>query len=193
MRIALQQLGAALQVHRLEGREHAAAPLARRHADAGQMLLELARDGEDRVERRQRLLRDERDLAAEQRAARFARHRHEVSAGKRQAAAGHREAGRQQLGDGAAHHRLAGAGLADQPEHFSRFERERQVADDRHALAVERRRNGQVARLQQIAHARCVSVSRTSSVRRSPSPSTLKPSTVTKIIKIGNIRFHGES
>ena len=73
MRIACEQVGAVLQVHRVERREHAVAPLARRDADARQVLVELRADRQHRIERRERLLRDERDLAAEQRATRLAR------------------------------------------------------------------------------------------------------------------------
>ena len=52
-------------------RQRAVAPLlAAAHAEARQMLVELRADGQHRVERRQRLLRDEGDVAAEQRAAR---------------------------------------------------------------------------------------------------------------------------
>ena len=60
-------------MHRVERREHAVAPVARRNADAREVLAELRADGQHRIERRERLLRDERDLAAEQRAARLRR------------------------------------------------------------------------------------------------------------------------
>ena len=41
MRIAREQVGAVRQVHRVERGEHAVAPVARRDADARQMLVEL--------------------------------------------------------------------------------------------------------------------------------------------------------
>jgi hypothetical protein len=82
MRIACEQLGAARQMHGLEQFEHALAPLARRDADARQMLVKLRADGQHRIERGERFLRDERDLAAEQRAACFSVHRDQIGAAK---------------------------------------------------------------------------------------------------------------
>ena len=154
------------------------------------MLVDLLADGQHRIERRQRLLRDEGDVLAEQALPLCRRHRDEIVAAERQAASGHGKARRQHLRNGAADHRLAGAGLADQSEHLSGLEREIQIVQHRRHFAVERGRDGEIA-CDEEAHARCVSVSRTSSVRRRPSPSTLKPNTVTKIIRIGNTRFHG--
>jgi hypothetical protein len=94
-------------------------------------------DGEHRVERGERLLRHEGDVAADQRAPALRRHRHQIFAREGEPPARYREPGRQELRDRAPHHRLAGAGFADQAEDFSRRQREVEIADDRERFATD--------------------------------------------------------
>ena len=141
---------------------------------------------------RERLLRDEGDLAPEQSASRLRRPCARDRGPRKRGSRRDREARRQQLRDGAADHRFAGAGFADEAEHLARREREarcraaparrahRESRLDREIRGREDARGHSSLRLQQA---------RTSSVRRSPSPSRLKPSTVTKIARIGSRRI----
>ena len=156
------------------------------------MLVELRADGAHRIERGHRRLRDEGDGAAEQRAPRARRHAHKVVAFEQQRARCDRKTGRQQLRDGAADHGFAGAGFADQPEDFSGRKVERQRANCRHHRAVDAGADHEVLGVQRQHGQRPVSASRTSSVRRSPSPKRLNAVTVRKIAKIGSSRFHGD-
>jgi len=65
-RIAVEQRLRIAQPHLGERRDDARAPFAARNAEPLQMLAELLRDCQRRIERRQRLLRDEGDVATEQ-------------------------------------------------------------------------------------------------------------------------------
>src|SRR5262249_37606444 len=98
----------------------------------------------------------------------------------------------QQLRDGAADHRFAGARLADQPENLSGCEIEGEIVDRRSHGIAQTRRDCEIACLQHVAHRPAPSETRTSSVRRRPSPSRLKPVTVTKIAIMGSSKFHGD-
>ena len=73
-----------------------------------EVLLELRRDGEDRVQGAQRLLWNEGYLAPEELATPPGLHRDEILAGESKAAAGDRETARQQLRDAAPDHGLVG-------------------------------------------------------------------------------------
>ena len=187
MRIARQQLGAVRQVDRVEQFEHPLAPIARRDADARQMLVELRADGQHRVERGQRLLRNERDLAAEQRAARVRRHRDEI--GDRRTT-GSRRSPRNRA--------EAAARWCGRPSICRRRIR-RPARAPRPGSSVRTTDRGSPARVS-TAELRATTVrSRAARTLMSaapfgephveraaqPSPSRLKPSTVTKIARIG--------
>ncbi len=118
-------------MHGIEHGERPSAPGSRAaNADARQMLVELPADGQHGIERRERLLRNERDLAAEQGAPRCPPACAPGPAPSNiKLALGDGEAARQKLSDGAPDHRLAGAGFADQAEHAPAFEREAQTAE----------------------------------------------------------------
>ena len=102
------------------------------------------------------------------------------------------ESGWQELRDGAADHGLAGAGFADEAENLSGLQIEVQIRNDRKGSNARRCAHGQIAGCEKAhGHARSVWLRRVSSVRRRPSPRTLKPNTVMKIARIGQTRFHG--
>ena len=193
MRILRQQFAGARQSRRRQHGDRAvAARAAAVFAEPRQMLVELRADGAHRIERGHRRLRDEGDGAAEQRAPRAWRHAQKVFAFEQQRPGRDRKTGRQQLRDGAADHGFAGAGFADEPEDFSRRQIERQRTDRRHHRAVDAGADHEIFGLQRQHGHRPVSASRTSSVRRSPSPRRLNAVTVRKIAKIGSSKFHGD-
>src|SRR5262249_33553961 len=149
--------------------------------------------GLQRIERGLGRLRNERDVAAEQRAPRGRRHRHEIGAVKATGAARDRKAGRQQLGDGAANHGFAGARFADQPENARGGQIEGDVADYRYSLTADGGAHAEMAHLKELGHRSLALRNRTSRVRRRPSPSRLKPVTVTKIAAIGKNTLPADS
>ena len=187
MGVAGEQVGAIGEVHRFECGQCAGEALGRAgDAEMGEMLVHLGADGVDGVQRGQRLLRDEGDVAAEEGTALRGRHADEIVAVEMQGAAGDLEAGRQELGDGAADHGFAGAGFADEAEHLAGLQREIEPADDGQVLAGG---DGEAAGDQQ-RHSR-PSTMRTSRVRRRPSPRRLKAATVRKMARTGARRFQG--
>ena len=193
MRILRQQFAGARQFCRRQHGDRAiAARAAAAVAEPRQVLVELRADGAHRIERSHRRLRDEGDGAAEQRAPRARRHAREVLAFEQQRSGRDRKTGRQELRDGAADHGFAGARFADEPADFSRLKVERQRADRRHHFAVDAGADHEVFGLQRQHDQRPVSASRTSRVRRSPSPKRLNAVTVRKIAKIGSSKFHGD-
>ncbi len=137
MRILLQQ-GAAIP--QLRGGEHGDRPFAPLCPvglpEAGQVLIELAADGHDRIERGQRRLRDECNGATEQCAPSRRRHVDEVAVLKEDCAGRDCEAGRQELRDRAPDHGFARAGFAHQAEDSAGREIERELAYCRHRRAV---------------------------------------------------------
>ncbi len=92
-----------------------------------QMLIEGLADGQHRVHRRQRLLRDEGDAPSEQRAPRLAVQRQQVGGLEQHAPFGDFEARWRVAGDDAADHALAGAGLADEAQNPAAPQRNRQI------------------------------------------------------------------
>ena len=101
-----------------------------------QVLVDLAADGQHRVQTGQRFLRHEGDVAAEQFAAGLRRQPDQVLAVEHQFAAGDRKSRRQQLGDGSPDHRFAGARLADETEDAAGGQRKTQLLNDRDNAAV---------------------------------------------------------
>ena len=180
--IAGQQAGGIAQMHRTERRERRLAPV--RDAEAFEMLVELVPDGQHRVQGRQRLLRNERDVPPQQRPVPRRRHCQQVRAVERQRSAGDSEGRRQHTGDDAPDHGFAGAGLAYQPKHLAGGERKIDVPQHGHVA------HANVQALGVEDHSRPSTI-RTSSVRRSPSPSRLKPATVTKIASTGANKVQG--
>ena len=146
------------------------------HAEPRQVLVELRADGQHRIERGHRLLRDEGDVAAEQARRRAGAIATRSSPSNDSDPRCDRETGRQQLGDGAADHGFAGAGFADKAEDSARAARSNDSARIAGTTrAADAGADGQVAALQrQHGLSAPLSASRTSSVRRSPSPSRLK-------------------
>ena len=193
MRILRQQFADARQpCRRQHGDRAVAARAAAAFAEPRQMLVELRADGAHRIERSHRRLRDEGDGTAEQCAPRARRHAREVLAFEQQRPGRDFETSRQQLRNGAADHGFACTGLAHEPKNFSRRQVERQRPDCRHHFAVDAGADHEVFGLQRQHGHRPVSASRTSSVRRRPSPSRLNAVTVRKIAMIGSSRFHGD-
>lgn len=156
------------------------------------MLGELRADCHHRIECGHRLLRYERDVAAKQRAAALGSELHEVLVVEAQRAAGDREPGGQGMCDRATDHRLAGARLADDAENTTWRELERKSPDHLDVLPTECGGDGEI-QSREDGQALPAVVSRTSSVRRSPSPSRLNPATVKKIAAIGNSSVQGAS
>ena len=187
MRVTAQQPGRVRQMHAVQGGNRRLPPI--RHADAPQMFAELAADGAHRVKRRQRLLRDEGNLPAEQRPPVAGRHGQQIPPGELQPAPADGKAGRQHLRDGPTDHGLAGTAFAHQPEHLARRQRQVEVAQRRHRQRADAGGDVQPLGAQQ-RHPR-PSSSRTSRLRRKPSPSRLKPATVTKIASTGASRLNG--
>ena len=130
------------------------------------MLVELRSNRQHRIERRKRLLRDESDLAAKQRAAFLRVHRDQIDTVEFEAAAAHGKRRRQQLRYGASDHGLAGTGLAHKAEHLPGLQRKRQVAQNGNALAIEGGGYRQIPRLQN--HAKGFSLRMTLSQDRFP-------------------------
>ncbi len=136
MRIAVEHLLGLAQMGGGEhGRRAAPALAAGGAADAPQLLVELLSDGLQRVERGLRRLWDEGDLPPEQGPARRGLHAHQVAALEQAGARRDGEARRQQIGDGATDHGLAGAGFAHQAENLRALQIERKPADHRNALS----------------------------------------------------------
>src|SRR5712691_10720395 len=87
--------------------------------------------------------------------------------------------------DGATDHGFAGPGFADETQDLRGLELKRKLADHRHILSSDRRADTELTDAQKIGHCSPALSRRTSSVRRRPSPSRLKPVTVTKIARTG--------
>ncbi len=138
------------ELHLGQRLRHAPLPLLLRHAEPGEMLAELVADRQQRIERRQRLLRDEGDPVAQQAAERSVGEGEQVGLGavrlpEGEAPARHSEALRQRSRQHAADHALARARLADEPQHLSGRDGEVDVAQHIHRLAAEARADGEPA------------------------------------------------
>jgi hypothetical protein len=193
MRVLGQKVGGSRQPRCRERGDCTVAPaLAVIFAKSRQMLVELRPDHHHRVEGGHRLLRDECDHAAEQSASARRRHLRKALALKQERASSDLKTGRKQLGYGAPDHRLPGTGFANQTENLSGREVEGQPADCRYDLTVDSRADFEVFGLQGEHSQRPFSASRTSSVRRSPSPRRLNDVTVRKIASAGSSKFHGD-
>ncbi len=186
-----------VELHLGERLRHAPLAPVLGDAEPRQMLAELVADRQQRVERGQRLLRDEGDPVAQQRPERCVGQGEEVGLGpvrlpEGEAPAGDGEALRQGTRQHAADHALARAGLADEAQHLAGRDSEIDVAEHVHRDAAEARADRQAAGVERhrVASAR-VRTSRASSARRSPSPSRLKPSTVRKIAPTGRTTPQG--
>ena len=147
---------------------------------------DLLADPLHRVERGHRVLRDQRDVAAEERAARALGHGDEVAAVEQDRAAGDAGAAGQEVEDGAGDHRFSGAGFADEAAHFAGRYGEIDAAKERQRGAAA---DGdvEVVDLESGGHRRCTG----SKVARRPSPRRLKPSTVRMMQPIGRASSHG--
>ena len=182
MRIAAQQRRRRRGRCTASSSSQRARAVARCDAEAREMLVELRADGQHRIERGQRLLRDERDVAAEQRAAALRRASDEVVAVEPQAAAGDREPGGSSCAMARPTIDLPAPDSPTRPSTLPGCELERKSPDHRRrARPPSVARDGEISAPRGWSGAPRRSVSRTSSVRRRPSPSRLKPSTVTKI------------
>jgi hypothetical protein len=131
---------AAWQVHGLQQIKRACPSFPRRtKPESAQVFIELLADGEHRVERGERFLRNERDLATEQSPPIVRRHRDQIATAEQEAPGRNREPGGKHLRDGAADHRFAGPGFADKPDHAALLERQAEVAQHRHQVTAELR------------------------------------------------------
>ncbi len=168
------------QAHRLQHRQHAAAPLggAEIGVDA-QNLLDLVADRQHRVQRRHRLLEDHRHPVAAQRPQPLRRRRQNILALQADRA----RDGLQRPGE-QAHHREGGDGFArarfpDDADDLARADAERDVIDSEGAVAAAGQSDAQPRDLQDgslsLAHRPAILGSR---VSRRPSPSMLTASTV---------------
>ncbi len=188
MRITVEEgrrLGQMDGVHLLR-RDIAPYPLAAM-AEALQMLGELLADGQHRVERRHRLLRNEGDILAQESPVSLVRQGHEIGAAEFERARRHVEDARQEPRDDAADHALAGARFADQAQHLAGAELEIDVAQRLDIAPADTRGKAERAGGENgHASTRLSCRRRGSSVRRSPSPSRLKPSTVMKMASTGS-------
>src|SRR5262245_61822779 len=154
------------------------------------MLVKLLAYGKHRIERRQRFLRDESDLATQERAPLRRRHGNEIAVAEQETTASHGKAWRKHLRNGATDHRLSGARFTDEAKYAPRRQGQAEIAKYRNEICAEPRCHGEVAG-DEDTHVR-TAVSRTSRVRRRPSPSRLNANTVMKIARIGKIRFQDD-
>ena len=92
--------------------------------------------------------------------------------------------------DGAADHRLACTRFTDDAEDATRRQVEGQPPDHLDVPSAKRGADGEIRRFED-GQALLAAPRRTSSVRRNPSPSRLKPVTVRKIAAIGTSNVHG--
>ena len=149
---------------------------------------DLVADREDRVERRHRLLEDERDLApadaAQMRVAGAASRSTPVEAARAARRRASRGSSREQRHRGDA---LAAARLADDAEHLARREREREPVDGVHGAVVGLEAHREVADVEQ----RLIAVVRGSRTSRRPSPSRLNESEQKKIARPGKTASRG--
>src|SRR5262249_723464 len=161
------------------------------NAQPGKMLIKLLSNGEHRIERGERSLWNEGNRATEQRAPPLRPHAQQILAIEFDRSAGDGEARRHQLSNGAPDHGLPGTGFADNAQDASLLELQRKLADDRHAHALHLGRNRNILQFKQACH-RAASMSRTSRLRRNPSPSRLNAETAPKIASMGKNRFQGD-
>jgi hypothetical protein len=155
-----------------------------------QVLVELRPDRHHRIEGGHRLLRDKCDRAAEQSAPTRRRHLHKVLAFKQERSCSDLKTGRKKLGDRPSDHGFARARFANQTEYLAGREVEGQSADRGDDLSADSGADLKVYGLQG-EHGQCpLSASRTSSVRRNPSPRRLNDVTVRKIASAGSSKFH---
>ncbi|MNX51580.1 hypothetical protein D3C86_822420 [compost metagenome] len=117
VRISRQHAGGIAQTDFLQTRTGIGLPLRRRYAHVAQMLEQLMAHRQRGIQARKRLLRNERDLPAQQFTALRRRQPVQVRAAKLDRAPGDLEAGGQGARHHAAHHALAGAGFTHQAQH----------------------------------------------------------------------------
>ncbi len=116
-------------------RARAGGPAARRTAVDEQRLRDLVADAEDGIERRHRLLEDQRDLRAADRAHRSFVEREEVASPEEHPSTGVASRRLDEPHDRERRHRLAAAGFSDEAERFSLPDLEADVVDCRHGAA----------------------------------------------------------
>ena len=148
---------------------------------------DLRADAPDRIERGHRILRDQRDAAAEQAASLRLRHREQIASLEPNGASGDDGVGRQQAEHGAPEHRLAGAGFADQSPHLAGPDFQAGAAQHIGRMAAAADRDMQVVDGEHGRHRRCTG---SSTVRR-PSPSRLNPITLRMMQPIGSAMIQG--
>ena len=149
---------------------------------------DLRADALDRIERGHRILRDQRDAAAEQAAPLRLRHRQRDRVPRtewcRAAMHGVR---RQQAEHGAPEHRLAGTGFADQSPHLAGLDFQADAAQHIGRTAAPADRDMQIVDGEHGGHRRCTG----SSAARRPSPSRLNPITLRMMQPIGSAMIQG--
>ncbi|MCY1525029.1 hypothetical protein D9M68_599920 [compost metagenome] len=117
MRIPRQHAGGICQADLLQARAGVGFPLRGRYSDVAQMLEQLLAHRQRGIQARQRLLGNERDLAAEHVAALRRRHLVQVRSTELDGAGGDAKARRQGARHHAAQHAFAGARFAYQAQH----------------------------------------------------------------------------
>ena len=155
-------------------------------------LAQLGADAQRGVERRGRILRDVRDEVAAHAAPRGAGEGEDVDVADADAAGGDRRAAPRVAEQGQADRRLAGARLADEPEHLARRDRERHLVDDvdlgvaqDDAQALDG--DGRL----RSAHSAALPRSMPMAARATPSPIRLVPIVSSAIAATGSTTPHG--
>ena len=166
--------------------------LQRRHVSTAQgdaaADRDLRADALDRIERGHRILRDQRDAAAQQAAPLGLRHRQQIASLELNRTARDHGVRRQQAEHGAPEHRFAGAGFANQSPHLAGPNLQAGATQHICGAAALADRDMQIVDGKDGGHRRCTG----SSAARRPSPRRLKPITLRMTLTIGSAMIQGD-
>ena len=149
---------------------------------------DLRADALDRVQRRHRILRDQRDAAAEQASPLAFRHAQEIAPLELDRSALDVGVGRKQSENGPPQHRFARTGLADQAPHLAGLDLQADAAQHVRRRRTLADRDMQVLHRENCGHWRCTG----SSAALNPSPKRLNPTTLTMTHPMASAMIHGD-
>ena len=155
-----------------------------------QRFADLKADGEAGIERRHRLLEDHRHVFAGDAPPLVRAHRREIRAVEGHAVGGHGRGRRQEAHRRQHRHRLAGAGFADDRQHFVALERQVEPVHRRERAVACRERDGEIADFEQRRRHQPLRIFGSSASRR-PSPVRLMARTVMRMAKPGRATIQG--
>ncbi len=148
---------------------------------------DLRTDTLHRIERGHRVLRNQRDAAAEQAAPLRLRHGNEIASLELNGPGSDNRVRWQQAEDGTSQHRFAGAGFPDQSADFAALQVQANATQHVGRACARTNRDLQALDGKRCCHRRCTG----SSTKRRPSPSRLNPITLDMMQPIGSAMIHG--